>query len=280
MHVGFLFWDAFQWSGEAFPDKSLAFIPGYTGNVLMAKAYRWYEELYGEQLKTSMAYGFSPAILGNSVWRVRAGLTYGSVHLFVDRDLSNRGRVLVGGGEHGPASYNILCAVEDLPQGLVNRLPDVALRNHMDFHLLMHGALQWRESLPGTELFNMARGDYDDSTESVLGRRYGQARWAAQQALEKTLKGFLTIAGTSYAAKGPKGHSLAHAAQLLKDHHGVALSAPVLAAAECPPAVRYGEIDSTESQALLANHAVLAILDELQRSPQAKVLLAGYEEVN
>ncbi len=33
------------------------------------------------------------------------------------------------------------------------------------------------------------RADYDASTADVLGRRYGQARWGAQQAVEKTLKG-------------------------------------------------------------------------------------------
>lgn len=273
MHVGFKFWEAFKWSGNAFPDKSLADAPGFRGDVLMAKSYRWYEHTYGEKLKSDMAYGFAPARIGNAVWRVRAGVTFGTVRLFVDRNLTNRGETLVGGRGVGPATFNILCAVEDLPQGLVDRLPDATLREHMEFHLLMHAALQWRDHLPHTDLLRMAHADYDESTSAVLGSRFGQARWAAQQALEKTLKGLLTIGGTEFATKGPKGHSLEHAAKLLRDNHNILLNEQALGLAECSPAVRYGEEASTEVQALAANHSVLEVLDELRRSAAVSELL-------
>lgn len=241
MHVGFKFWEAFKWSGNALPSKSLADTPGFQGDVLMAKSYRWYEHTYGEKLKSDMAYGFAPARIGNAVWRVRAGVTFGTVRLFVDRNLTNRGDTIVGGRGVGPATFNVLCAVEDLPQGLVDRLPESTLREHMEFHLLMHEALQWRSQLPDTDLLRMAHADYDESTSAVLAGRFGQARWAAQQALEKTLKGLLAIGGTEFATKGPKGHSLEHAAKLLRDHHSIVVNEQVLQLAECSPAVRYGE---------------------------------------
>jgi hypothetical protein len=277
LHVGRKLWEAFKWGGNAFPDKRLADQPGYDGDVLMAKAYRWYEQTYGDKLKSDFAYGFAPARLGNALWRVRAGVTYGTVRLFVDRNLQNRGKTFAGGHNPGPATYNLLCAVEGLPQGLVDRLPDAALHEHAEFHLLMHESLQWRHSLPDTELFGMAHHDYDECTSAVLGGRYGQARWAAEQAIEKTLKGLLTIGKTDFAKGGKNGHNLEHAAQLLKDKHGVVLSSAVLALAECSPAVRYGEVASTETQALAANHAVLGVLDELRRSSSAAALIAKYK---
>lgn len=277
LHVGRKLWEAFKWGGAAFPDKRLADQPGYEGDVLMAKAYRWYEQTYGDKLKGDFAYGFAPARLGNALWRVRAGVTYGTVRPFVDRNLQNRGRTFAGGHNPGPATFNILCSVEDLPQGLVDRLPEATLREHMEFHLLMHESLQWRHSLPDTELFGMAHHDYDECTSAVLGGRNGQARWAAEQAIEKTLKGLLAIGKTDYAKGGKNGHNLEHAAQLLKDKHGIALNSAVLALAECSPAVRYGEVDSTEAQALAANHAVLGVLDELRRSSTAEALIATYE---
>lgn len=276
-HVGRKLWEAFQWSGPVFPDKQLADRPGFEGDVLMAKAYRWFEQTYGEKLKGDMAYGFAPARLGNALWRVRAGVTYGTVRLFVDRNLENRGHTFAAGRNPAPATYNILCAVEDLPQGLADRLPEPALREHMEFHLLMHEALQWRESLPETDLLGMARHDYDECTSAVLGGRFGQARWAAEQAVEKTLKGLLAIGGTLYATKGKQGHSLEHAAKLLKDNHDVGLTSALLSLAECSPAIRYGEETSTEAQALAANHAVLGILDELRRSAPAAVLIATHK---
>ncbi len=274
LHVGRKLWEAFKWSGPVFPDKRLADQAGFEGDVLMAKAYRWYEQTYGDKLKGDFAYGFAPARLGNSLWKVRAGVTYGTVQLFVDRNLSNHGKTFSGGHNPGPATLNILCAVEGLPQGLVDRLPDSALRAHMDFHILMHEALQWRESLPQTELFGMAHHDYDECTSAVLGGRYGQARWAAEQAVEKTLKGLLKIGGTKFETGVKHGHSLQHAADQLKANHGVALTGAVLALAECEPKVRYGEVASSEAQALAANHAVLGVLDELRRSSAVDVLLA------
>lgn len=277
LHVGRKLWEAFKWGGNAFPDKRLADQPGYDGDVLMAKAYRWYEQTYGDKLKSDFAYGFAPARLGNALWRVRAGVTYGTVRLFVDRNLQNRGKPFAGGHNPGPATYNLLCAVEGLPQGLVDRLPEAALHEHAEFHLLMHESLQWRQSLPDTELFRMAHHDYDECTSAVLGGRYGQGRWAAEQAIEKTLKGLLTIGKTEYAKGGKNGHNLEHAAQLLKDKHGIALNTALLALAECSPAVRYGEVASTEAQALVANHAVLGVLDELRRSSSAAALIATYK---
>ena len=244
----------------------------------MAKAHRWYEQTYGNLLKDEWAYGFAPARIGNALWKIRAGLTFGTVRLFVDRNLTNYGTNLAGGRIPGPAAYNVLCAVEGLPQGLVDQLPDSALRSHMQFHLLTHQALQWRENLPSTELLKMARHDYDESTLAVLGGRFGQARWAAQQAVEKTLKGLLAIGGTKYATSGKQGHSLEHAAKLLKDKHGVALNVDLLSLATCSAAVRYGEKISTEAQALAANHSVLGVLNELRRSSAAAELIAKYKE--
>jgi HEPN domain-containing protein len=275
MHVGFKFWEAFKWAGQVFPDRALADTPGFQGDVLMAKAIRWYETTYADRLKVRMGYGSAPAQLGNALWRVHAGRTYGTVTHFIDRDLRNHGRALAIGGQ-GPATYNILRAVEGLPQGLVERLSERVLQQFGEFYFLMHRALQWREKLPQTDLLRTARDDYEESTAGVLGGTYGQARWAAQQACEKTLKGLLTFGGTKFATSGQKGHSLAHAASRLKVHHGIGIDPKVLALAECASAVRYGKEVSSETQALLANHAVLAVLDCLRRSSPAAELLANH----
>ncbi len=272
MHVGFKFWEAFKWGGNVFPDKRLADEPGFQGDILMAKSHRWYEQMYGEKMKSDMAYGFAPARLGNAIWRVRAGVTFGAVSLFVDRNLANRGRTFVS-GQQGPASFNILCAVEDLPQGLADRLSETTLREHMKFHILMHEALQWRDQLPRTELVQLAHADYDESTSALLGGRYVQARWGAEQSIEKMLKGLLTAGGTEYPTQGARGHNLERLAKLLNEHHGITLNGALLRSAGCSPAVRYAEEVCTESQAISANHAVLGVLDELRRSTEVAALI-------
>ncbi|KAA8769427.1 HEPN domain-containing protein [Burkholderia pseudomallei] len=272
MHVGRKLWEAFGWGGQVFPPEALADQPGFAGDVLMAKANRWYDVIYGEKLKSDWAFGFAPFRLSNSVWRVRAGVMYGQVRLFIDRSLGNGGVQL--GARGVEASVNTLREVEGITQGLANQLSDRELSEFFHFFIFVHESLQWRESLPHTELLDMARHDYDQSTSDVLAHRFGQARWAAQQAVEKTLKGLLTIAGTAFPTGGPNGHNLRHIAQILKDRHGIELANVLLDAATCSPKVRYGEEVSSEDQALAANHAVLGVLEQLRRSPKTASILA------
>jgi len=185
LHVGLKLWEAYKWSGKAFPKKELAQSPGFDGDVLMAKAYRWYEQTYAERLTSEWAHGFAPARLGNTLWRVRAGVMYGRVRFFLDRNLKNRGLSI--GSQGTEASLNVLCDVEGLPQGLIDRLSNQTLGEHFEFHVFVHQNLQWRDSLPSTGLLDTARADYDESTSSVLAGRFGQARWGSQQSVEKTL---------------------------------------------------------------------------------------------
>ena len=277
LHAGRLFWEAFGWGGSAIPPKELAERPGFDGDVLMAKSYRWYTEYYGEKLKAPMAYGFAPVKLGNALWAVRAGVTYGTVSLFIDRDLSNKG---VGiGSPSMSSSLNVLHAIESFPQALANSLNDSTLSKHFEFHVLVHQSLQWREELPRTELFDTAHADYDASTDDVLKHRYGQARWAAQQAAEKTIKGLLAIAGTKFPTGGPNGHNLIKLGQLLEQEHGIAIPTGLLELASCSAAVRYAEEPSSQDQALLANHAVLHILEQLRLNPKSDSILEKHRKL-
>jgi len=277
LHVGRLFWEAFGWGGLAIPPKELAERPGYAGDVLMAKSYRWYEDRYGDQLKAPMAYGFAPVKLGNAVWSVRAGVVLGRAMLFIDRNLANKGNAM--GSRNVEASLNVLTQIEGLPQGLANSLSDAALRSHFEFHLLVHQTLQWRSLLPNIELFDTAQADYDASTDNVLQHRYGQARWSSQQAAEKTLKGLLTLGGTSFSTKGADGHNLKKLGESLQTNHGIAITPELLTLASCSPAVRYGEESSTQDQAIASNHAVLHVLEQLSRNPNTEVLLARHKEL-
>jgi hypothetical protein len=270
LHVGRLLWEAFGWNGQLLPPKELVDLPGFRGDTLMAKCLRWYDAYYGDQLKSDFAYGFVPVKLGNATWRVRAGVTYGTVRLFADRNLGNCGVTL--GGRGATASLNVLCAIENFPQGLADRLSDATLREHLEFHVFMHTVLQWREELPRTDLLDMARADYDASTADVLARRYGQARWSAQQAVEKTLKGLLRLASIPFPTGGQNGHNLLHIGGLF-EKQGIHIAPSLLSLATCSPRVRYGEEPSTEQEAIGANHAVLGVLQVLRNHPSTEVML-------
>lgn len=272
LNVPPLLWEAFAWEGNILPPRELASRLGFKGQVLLAKAYRWYDQVYADKIKMDSSFAHIPVIVGHDIWRARIILVYGGVQMFVDRDLHNRGNRM-GSGKNR-STFNILCAVDGLSQELSARLSDAELERYAKLTQIAYKALVWREGLPRDELLTTARGDYGSSTEDVLGRRPAQARWASQQAVEKTFKGLLAIAGLAFPTGGPKGHDLLHLAELLERGASIAIDSSDLTAASCSPRVRYGEEPSTETQALNANHAVLRILQQMAECPHSAALLA------
>jgi HEPN domain-containing protein len=272
LNVPPLLWEAFGWEGNILPPRELASTPGFKGQVLLAKAYRWYDQIYADKLKVDSSFAHIPVALGHDIWRARIILVYGTVTMFVDRDLSHRGNRM-GSGQNR-STFNILCAVDGLSQELASRLSDAELERYAQLTQVAYKALVWRERLPPrSELLTTARGDYSASTEDMLARRSAQARWGAQQSVEKTLKGLLTLAGITFPTGGPKGHDLVHLAELLAQGTSIAVDHSDLVAATCSARVRYGEESSTQAQAMEANHAVLSLLFRIATSPHTATLL-------
>jgi len=271
-HVGRLFWQAFGWGGKVMPPSFLADEPGYEGDILMAKAWRWYEQVLGTRLNTSMTLGNVPISIAGTVWKVLIAEWFGSVDFYFDKDLSKKGRSDMQGTSI--PSLNVLTMIDQLPQGLVDRTSMQELNNVLSFYVFAMRGLEWRNNLPRTQLLDMARGDYNSSSQNIFDNLYSQARWMSQQAAEKTLKGLLAIGGTKYQTRG-KGHDLQGLATLLHKEHGIKIHSAIISAAQCSTNVRYDET-STSAQALVANHAVLGIYDALKNCSNVnKLLLDG-----
>lgn len=278
VHVGRLFWEAFGWGGRMSPPEEMADLPGYQGDVLMAKALRWYTETLGNRLKTYFELGHVPARLAQTIWRVRIANWYGSVEFFLHRNLLNKGSSK--GNQTTLPSMNILTLVDDLPQGLVDRLTDYELEAHFMYHMFAVENIQWLNNLPRTNMLSVAIGDYASSTNELLAHRYPQSRWAAQQCVEKSLKGFLQMAGTPYPQKGPDGHNLSKLAKIFHDEHGVSISSQLIEMAHCSTGTRYQDEPSTEDQAFRANVAALHIFDTLRNSSGLMKILENHYKNN
>ena len=182
--LGRMFFEAFGWGGSIFPPPELAKEPGYTGLVLMAKAQRWYEQFYGSKLNVSPGFGSVPVRLGNALWRLRTIRIYGKVELFASRNLSNDGVALATASVN--ASHNVLRSIDDLPQGLADRLNDMELSQLQAFFVFAQDTLTWlHEIRSANKLFPVAQADFEQCTEDALARRFPQACAAAQLAAEK-----------------------------------------------------------------------------------------------
>lgn len=267
-------WDAFRWEGPILPPKEMAALPGFDGPILMAKCHQWYEHVYGDKLKGDFAFGYAPFRLGAALWRVRFPVFYGRCRFFIDPNLANRGVPIEERGGSG-ASMNMLCMVEKLTSGLAERITSDVLDAFVAFYRATHQALMWRDShLTNHPLFDEGRADYSASVDDVLDGRYAQSRWASAQAVEKTIKAILARTNVAYPKGGRDGHNLLALGTMLNSVHGIELRSDILTLVQCSPAVRYGEEESTQDQALSANHASIAVIEMLMSQHKVETLLA------
>lgn len=116
-----------------YPDKSLAELPGYEGDILVAKGHRWYRQVYGDRLISDWKIAFAPVRLGNALWRFRIPQVYGQCQYFFDRNLATIGTNGDGSSLQASspimsmenvAEINCLTLVDGLTQGMADRLTD------------------------------------------------------------------------------------------------------------------------------------------------------------
>lgn len=81
------------------------------------------------------------------------------------------------------------------------------------------------------------------------------AKWAALQAVEKTYKAFLVV----HRAKVPKRHKIAELSKLAAALDLHPADPELIAAVECDPGVRYGEVSVSLPDAVAAHHAALEL---------------------
>lgn len=261
LHVGFKLFEAFEWSGKLIPPDKLADEPGYSGDILMAKALRWYKQTHARRLDVFGTIGYVPAKLGSTIWKVRIPVWFGRINFFCDRNVNNRDNY--SGNSSAIPSTNILTLVEDLPQGMVDRISDSELIDFHGFFVMAMRSLEWMQNLPNVDLFKLAKDDYDCATQEILNHRYPTARWATQQSVEKLLKGLLSMEKIEYSTKGGAGHDLHKLSQTLYESLGISISKTLIELSSCSARVRYNEDPSTELQAWQANMASLGIYDIL-----------------
>lgn len=150
------FADAFGDVTHIYPDDALADEPGFSGNELVAKGHRWYRDVYGNRLNHPYELGFAPVELGNAIWRFSVPQTYGGkCEYMLDRNLDNFGTDSDGNPlKKGTMIYatgipvkkitiNCLSCVDDLPQGMTNRLSDAQLNAFLEWCRITITGLSW-----------------------------------------------------------------------------------------------------------------------------------------
>lgn len=268
------------WTGSYELQSGLADVPDYTGAPLLAKAYRWYKQVYGERacgrgaVADAWSVGFIAVELGNgAVWKVRIPIVWGVPRFLYDRkDFKDSG---AGEFMHLEArELNVLRLVEHLPQNLVDYVPDKELNNLAALCTTALSAIGWlRDSAQCDTLFRQAYQDYVSSTANLLHSNHAQSRWDSSQAIEKVSKGLLASAGKDDKFLRALSHDKGKIREALADVCGIAVDSVLMEQGMCDPNVRYGNPPSTQEEAFRANHAVLKVAKQLSEDGKVPAIL-------
>lgn len=223
------------------------------------RVQRWYEHNYGERLKVDWSPGRMAILIEEDLWVLRFPRIYGSVQFTVSRTIASDS----GPSPSGAVLYNVVDAVEDLPEARVAALPDNELEHIHEKFMLGLQAFGILEGSSDLALMQNARADVASSLNQLIGSHpdYGLAKWSSLQASEKVLKAAIRGTGQEPA----KTHDLEKLSRQAENAGIENKWRHLVRYIQCTPSIRYGDEPCDRDDALRAHHAALAILIELYR---------------
>jgi hypothetical protein len=226
----------------------------YVGDSLTARIFRWFEFRYADKLKTRFGPGRIVVLIRDDPWELNLPKIWGSVQFVISRKRTSDGRPQIS--KSGPCLVNILDLVEELPHGLRDVLTHEEMEAIGSHFIAGFEAMSSLYEVGKRPLIAQALSDFDIAVQCLIAsKNYGNARWAALQACEKSLKAFIEILGGQF----PRSHNLQELANIAKT---LGLEVPRverLASVQIGAGVRYGEIAPTLSEAFAGYWASLEI---------------------
>jgi HEPN domain-containing protein len=232
---------------------------------LLGRVGDWYKSTYGNRLLIDMSPGSVVLQLRGTLWQLALPKIFGTCTIFLDRNLANSGHKVLARG--AVPTLNLLLEIDGMTQSYANQLTDGELGHIVQkFHLAWE-ALIFLDDIGGHDLFHQARADRKAAVEALMsgGQALSRARWDTAQCAEKILKGLLARAGHTFP-KGSDGHKIPLLGNLIAEKMGQALPLGDLALIDCPPKVRYREIDVSVQDALSAHDALIRVLQVVRKS--------------
>jgi len=231
--------------------------PGvYQGLDLTARVIRWFNDRYGERLRSlDPRPGRMAIILRSDVWVLHLPLLIGRHDVVASREIQSTSGVTMDASI--TPVFNILDAVEGMTRSLQASLTNPELDELMAAFKIGMPAYLFARSLRDQALVSEAISDHESTVLFLAGRdrHMGQARWAALQAAEKMVKSAIRLFGGA----PPRTHSVEQLARSFEALSGTGLDPDHLASVQVSPGVRYGEGPSDLPTAVCAHHAALEI---------------------
>ena len=233
----------------------------FTPEFIATHIHDWYEKRYGQRLKIHMGPGSIAILIKGTPWEVKLPLIYGSVRFVCDPNLSPYRKFPKFGSNGEIPVYNVLLAIQDLPDSLANELTEE--EQHYIFEQIRTSlnALQSLSNYSTDPFIEEAHVDLESAVNNLVGPypHYGLSKWASLQFAEKIMKSKLTKRGISY----PTTHILSRLAGIARTNGTFNLSEEDLSKIQCSAGVRYGEEIVSLISAMEAHHTSIKVLSEI-----------------
>lgn len=225
----------------------------------VGRVSKWFEALYEKRSNRhfdSRSFVFD---LRGTLWRMRVGIVFGSVQLFLDKEWTQTGGFPIEN------SRNLLHGIDDFTPAYAARLSQAdfdAIGPAIDVGI---PALEALDGFNQHTLFDLARLDFAHSVDALVsGIAWNKAWWETAQTAEKIMKGMLDMENQKYP-KGQDGHVIPKVGEAFGKYFGVSLPADLLHDIDCRPAVRYGDEEATRQSAFAAHVALIKLLPLLSQ---------------
>lgn len=238
-------------------------------SVYTDRIHRWYEEVYGDLIKTDFSEKAKVAVLADGdIWEMRIPLSYGMTVIGVKRELPKETGNTIG---TKVLDLNACASLTGITEARLQHFSDDDLN---EVYGLFVVGLDVRKAFDrfrkADPMFAAAEDDWAAAVANMTSQspNWGHARWASLQMTEKFMKGLITLVGD---VPVKRVHDLTAL------HDALAFSAAgmnlkhLLADIQCGAGVRYNDpkMPSTRQQAYAAHKAsllVVRVLGDVQYS--------------
>ncbi|MEH6522295.1 hypothetical protein [Sulfitobacter sp.] len=231
--------------------------------------HRWYEEIYGDLIKTDFSEKAKVAVLADGdIWEMRIPLIYGTVVIEVKRELPKELGNRIG---KQALDINACASLTSITQARLQHFSNNDLNEVYGLFVIgldvRNAFNRFRKADP---MFAAAEEDWFTAVGHMTNQspNWGQARWSSLQMTEKFMKGMIAVIGDHEV---PWGHKLKE----LHDTLGLSIQGldlrHLIADTQCNASVRYNDpkTPSTRKQAYSAHKAsllVIRVLGEVEYS--------------
>lgn len=230
-------------------------------SVYTDRIHRWYEDVYGEQIKTDFSEKAKVAVLADGdIWEMRIPLIYGPAIIEAKRELPN---YIDNRISTQVLNVNVSASLTGITEARLQYFSDEDLNEIYGLFIVgldvKEAFKRFRKSDP---MFAAAEEDWFAAVAHMTNQKpsWDQARWSSLQMAEKFLKGLIKIIGEHKAPR--RGHDLIEVHDILaRSIVGLNLR-HLIADIQCEPSIRYNEAKkpSTLKQAYAAHKACLLLI--------------------